>query len=163
MQLLHCGLFRASWEHDTCRHHTLKAILIFISLVERQKWGSVLLALLRTNSVDTDVCCLVGRAVFNSNFSIEANYRGQEGFCLQAVLFVFLGLCTNCAEDVKMLWMALYKSAWFWWDVIPNWVWWPAYYLRLKPSCPAGSLLLEPLIFSSSHGGITQLTSVLCC
>lgn len=63
------------------------------------------------------------------------------------VLSVFLRLCTNCAEDVKKLWMALYKSAWFWKGVIPNWVWWPTYYLRFKPSCPAGSSLLEPLIF----------------
>lgn len=39
---------------------------------------------------------------------------------MQALLFVFLRLYTNCAEDLKMLWMVLYKSAWFWQGVIPN-------------------------------------------
>lgn len=36
-QVLGCGLFSASWEHDTPSHHMLKAILTFISLVQIQK------------------------------------------------------------------------------------------------------------------------------
>lgn len=55
-QLLGCGLFSASWGRDTPRHHMLKVILIFISLVQIQKRGSIYLALLRTNCADTDSC-----------------------------------------------------------------------------------------------------------
>lgn len=108
-------------------------------------------------------CLLLDRqGSFYSNFSIEVNYRGKEGSCLQALLFVFLRLYTNCAEDLKMLWMVLYKSAWFWQGVIPNQVWWPTYYLRLKPSCPAGSSLLEPVIFLSWWHNTAYICFALC-
>lgn len=62
--------------------------------------------------VDTDVCCLVGRAVFTLISQLRQTTEAKKVSVCRRFCLCFSG-CAQTAEDVKMLWMALYKSAWF--------------------------------------------------
>lgn len=77
----------------------------------------------------------MGRFYLHS-FSILANCRGPEGLHLQALLLSvgkFFRLCNNCAKDMEMLRMVLYKPAQCQQAIVTSWG--AVTGLLLKPSC----------------------------